>query len=69
MAPNRLVARYRVSWKGETFCFRLGLEFEYFKSGGLVILQDALSRHRPLLLPQSYDQVPSVFEDMQFARG
>ncbi|MBI3526282.1 MAG: hypothetical protein HY066_17460 [Betaproteobacteria bacterium] len=43
-------------YSGETSCFRLGLEFDSFKAGGLSILRNRLSSHRPLLAPQSYDR-------------
>jgi len=51
-------------YSGETFCFRLGLEFDNFKGDGLRILQEGLSRHRPLIEMQSTDEFASVFESL-----
>lgn len=53
-------------YSGETFSFRMGLEFESFKAEGLSILKDRLSKHRPLLAPQSYVRLPPSLEPSSF---
>lgn len=52
-------------YSGETFCFRLGLEFDHFKGDGLSVLQEGLSRHRPLIELQSTDDFASVFQNIK----
>ena len=52
-------------YSGETYCFRLGLEFDQFKGDGLQILKDGLSGHRPLIELRSADELSSVFESMK----
>ena len=48
-------------YSGETFCFRLGLEFMEFKGDGLEVLKEALSHHHPLITLPGYDPFPTVF--------
>lgn len=48
-------------YSGETFCFRLGLEFIHFKGDGLQILTEGLSHHHPLISLPVYDPFPTVF--------
>jgi hypothetical protein len=48
-------------YSGDTFCFRLGLEFLGFKGDGLQILQERLSHHRPIIEVPSYQQHPGIF--------
>lgn len=52
-------------YSGETFCFRLGLEFDHFKGDGFRILQEGLSLHRPLIEMQTSDDFASVFESLK----
>jgi len=51
-------------YSGETYCFRLGLEFDHFKGDGLEILKEGLSRHRPLIEMRSGDEISSVLQNM-----
>lgn len=53
-------------YSGETFCFRLGLEFVYFKDDGLKILQEGLSHHHPIISLPSYDPFPTVFSGDEY---
>lgn len=52
-------------YSGETFCFRLGLEFISFKGDGLQILREALSHRVPLISLPVYDAPPTVFIDIE----
>jgi hypothetical protein len=51
-------------YSGETFCFRLGLEFLGFKGDGLRILMEALSHRHPLISLPDYEPLPNVFVDI-----
>lgn len=48
-------------YSGETFCFRLGLEFDQFKGDGLQVLQEGLSHHHPIIALPTYDPFPTLF--------
>ncbi|MCX7176572.1 MAG: hypothetical protein NT159_22145 [Proteobacteria bacterium] len=52
-------------YSGETFCFRLGLEFISFKGDGLEILIEGLSHRNPLISLPDYDPVPTAFVDIE----
>jgi hypothetical protein len=56
-------------YSGETFCFRLGLEFDQFKGDGLRILEEGLSRHRPLIEIRTVDEIASVFESLKSSQS
>ena len=48
-------------YSGETYCFRLGLEFLHFKGDGLRILEEGLSHYHPIIELPSYDPFPTIF--------
>lgn len=50
-------------YSGETYCFRLGLEFISFKGDGLQILEEGLSHYHPIIELGSYDPFPTIFGD------
>lgn len=52
-------------YSGETFCFRLGLEFINFKGDGLGILIEGLSHRVPLISLPVYDRPATVFVDIE----
>ncbi len=56
-------------YSGETLCFRLGLEFDHFKGDGLSILQEGLSRHRPLIEMHAVDELTNVLERLKGAQS
>lgn len=52
-------------YSGETFCFRLGLEFINFKGDGLKVLIEGLSHRVPLISLPVYDRPATVFVDIE----
>ncbi|MCX7168814.1 MAG: hypothetical protein NTY41_00600, partial [Proteobacteria bacterium] len=48
-------------YSGETYCFRLGLEFVDFKNDGLEILKEGLSHYHPIIELPSYAPFPTIF--------
>ncbi|MFA7268570.1 MAG: hypothetical protein WC073_04430 [Sterolibacterium sp.] len=48
-------------YSGETYCFRLGLEFMHFKGDGLQILEEGLSHYHPIIELPDYDPFPTIF--------
>lgn len=48
-------------YSGETFCFRLGLEFLSFKGDGFQILKERLSHQRPIIEVPGHEPHPSIF--------
>lgn len=52
-------------YSGETFCFRLGLEFISFKGDGLKVLMEGLSQRVPLISLPVYDPPSTVFVDIE----
>ena len=53
-------------YSGETYCFRLGLEFVHFKNDGLEILKDGLSHYHPIIELPSFDPFPTIFNSPDY---